>query len=153
MILITKTKSKYVKRKSPYDAELQCQATNFFKKQYFEPTDAFGNTNVGEPAHSHINIASQQIMFQNSKINGSTSSEIQYDNKQEDIRPHGFDKFPVVKWVVPFATYISQSSFAKTPNPDHIDVVYQHSILPAKSPTQVECSLQCDTKWIFAILK
>nr|GEX59345.1 DNA helicase [Tanacetum cinerariifolium] len=90
-----KTKSKSVKRKFPYDPQLECEATNVAKKQYCYPTDMYGNTNTNEAARGHVNIDLQPVATpQSSKINGPTFYQTQVNSKDKDVHRHAFDPFP-----------------------------------------------------------
>ncbi|GKC48234.1 hypothetical protein Tco_1065956 [Tanacetum coccineum] len=119
------------------------EPTKVFKKQHFEPTGPFSNTNVGEATHRDSNIAAQPTpTFQSSNITLPIPSETQDNNKHEGLRYHRLNNAPIAKPPVLFNTDICSCSSAKAPN-DYTDVVPQHSILPADTPSHVDCSLQC----------
>nr|GEW05314.1 hypothetical protein [Tanacetum cinerariifolium] len=151
------SKKQFFQPKLPHDADLQYRPANVSEKQYFEPIDEFRDANIGEPAHSHNNIASHQCfetidvygntnvgmhpmaMFHNRTIGGSTCKRTPILSSPFRHSPHPFDQFPVGNRPVLLANYISHLPSAKTSNQDHTDVMHQNSILPAKSRGHAEC--------------
>ncbi|GKD18799.1 hypothetical protein Tco_1207957 [Tanacetum coccineum] len=104
------------------------------------------NTNVGEPTHSDINIAAWPTpTFQSSNITVPIPSETEDNNKHKGLRYHRLNNALIAKRPVLFDTDIGSCSSAKAPNMDYTDVVPQHSILPADTPSHVDCSLQSHT--------
>ncbi|GKE17152.1 hypothetical protein Tco_1424729 [Tanacetum coccineum] len=139
-----KIKNKSVKRKSPCNDGVQWEPITIPKKQHFELTGAFSNTNGGEAPHSDTKIAPQPMTTSwSSNITGATSSISQEHNNHEVSYYHRLNNRPISNWPVLFDTDIGQSSSAKSLNMDYADAVSQHSILAADSPTHVECSSKC----------